>query len=140
MKTIKAVDTKINNLLKIVTADKYDAMNDKGKEDANSQMRVLNDERELLKKERADLHDVKDSLSDLTLAIPDVDLAKASNIANTLFSNKISKWELHVATAEIIRSRHQFHGASEYFHAITRIKIKLTGSNCNIFNEKALDF
>lgn len=140
MKSINTIDEEIRALQHSVSEEEWDALRDEEQDELNRQARALSNEREILKKTRADVQDVQDSLKDISEAIPDVDLSKAVIISQILFDNNISKWELHVATAEILRSRHMFTTASEYFHAITRIKIKMQGSNSNIFDDKSLDF
>ncbi len=140
MKSINDIDKEIRSLRQMHTDEEFNAMSEAMRKAINTTARKLNDERETLKKAKAEVQDVQDSLKDISEAIPDVDLSKAAIIAKILFQNRISKWELHVATAEVIRSRHTFTTASEYFHAITRIKIKMQGSNSNIFDDKSLDF
>ncbi len=140
MKTINAIDSEIRALQQSYTQEQFDALNIADKSELNSKARVLNNEREFLKKLPAEVQDVQDSLIAITEVIDNVDMTKAPVIAKILFYNRITKWELHTATAEILRSRHMFAGTAEYFLAITRIKNKMQGTNCNIFDDKALDF
>jgi hypothetical protein len=57
-----------------------------------------------------------------------------------LIANKISKWELAVATNEILRSRVKMEVVAEYFHALNRVKENMARQNHNVFHENALDF
>ncbi len=140
MKTINAIDSEICALQDTCNKEQWDALTAVGQAELHGKARMLKNEREFLKKLPAEVQDVQDSLIDITEVIDNVDMTKAASIVKTLLRNGITKWELHAATAEILRSRHIFTGAVEYFKAITRIKINMQGNNCNIFDDKALDF
>lgn len=140
MASIKSVEACIDKLRGKWNKDTFSTLTDVEKNEEDYKLSELKLRREHLKSEYAEASDVKDSLVNISAALPDVDLSKAAVFAAILIQNRISKWELHVATAEIIRSRTKFTAVAEYFLAINRIKHNLKGSGNNIFHDKALDF
>lgn len=57
-----------------------------------------------------------------------------------LISNNVTKWQLKVATKEILRTRGKVLVVAEYFHALDRVKTKLRMKNKDMYDEEALDF
>lgn len=93
------------------------------------------------KRKKADLGDVQDSITELSKAMTEMpDMAKVPFFAEVLIKNGITKWQLLVATAEILRSKTKFTAVCEYFLAIDRIKIRMRASSLDIWHDKALDF
>jgi uncharacterized membrane protein len=130
---------------------KIDALNKEGRTEASTMsterrqcllntIRALEADRETLKKAKATTEDVMDSMIEIAKLLPDVDMHKAEVFAEALIKNCITKWELRVATEEIIRTRTRFTAVAEYFLAIDRLKARLKSSGHNIFHETALDF
>lgn len=136
---MKNIEAEINKL-RSMTEDEFQALPPEEARALMDEIRVLEAKREEAKKDKANLNDVLDSMQEIAKRLPDVDMAKASSFADVLLRNHITKWQLRVATEEIIRSRTKFTAVAEYFLAINRIKLRLQASGHNIFHENALDF
>jgi hypothetical protein len=126
--------------LKKMTQEQYEALSPTDQGRVNSRLRELESRRENDKKKLAEANDVIDSMTKIAKLLPDVDLTNAPAFAEALLDNCITKWELRVATAEIIRSRTKFTAVAEYFLAINRLKARLATSNHSIYHDNALDF
>jgi hypothetical protein len=126
--------------LRSMSQKEYTALTDDQQRELMNKVYVLEEEREANKKAKAEIGDVLDSMIEIAKQIPDVDMTKAEAFSTVLLRNKITKWELRVATEEIIRSRTRFTAVAEYFLAISRLKARLQESGHNIFHDNALDF
>ncbi len=126
--------------LKEMTQAQYEALPLQERQAISSKLRTLENKREDDKKLKADVDDVIDSMTKIAKMLPDVDMTKATAFGEALLQNRITKWELRVATEEIIRSRTKFTAVAEYFLAINRLKVRLQQSSHNIFHDNALDF
>ena len=127
--------------MKQLSANEY---NDLPREQQREYVNELNredDEREKERRRPATAQDVLDSFEKLQPIMNEMpDPATLPIFAENLLADGISKWELQVATRELIRSVAKVTCVADYFKAITRVKIKQAGINQDIWNEKALDF
>ncbi len=98
--------------------------------------------RQMAKKELADVDDVKDSFKKLAPIMTEMPPPeRIKSFAAILLECKITKWEVEVATMEIIRTKSKMTAPCEYFSALERIKTKLASQGGhNIFHDNALDF
>lgn len=136
MNTVEEEIERLHNL----TQEQYEALRPREQRQLEIKLQALNRKREKEKKDKAQLDDVLSSMQEIAKRLPDVDMTKASAFADVLLRNRITKWELRVATEEIIRTRTKFTAVAEYFLAIDRLKRRLSDSNHNIFHDNALDF
>lgn len=140
MSNMKSIEAEITTIKAKWNKTTFNALTATEKEGEDLKLRQMKARREIIKKEKAGLDDVLDSLTEIATALPDVDISKAEIFSGILVANQITKWELYVATAEVIRSRTKFIAVAEYFLAINRLKARLQASGHNIFSDNALDF
>lgn len=94
------------------------------------------------KRKVVELNDVKISFKSLMTGMTEMpDIEKIPLFTGILIDNRITKWQLRVATAEILRTRTKFIAVCDYFLAIDRVKVRLRASNTDFYHsDKGLDF
>jgi hypothetical protein len=124
----------------LISKAEFDILTHEQQTEYNNRSSKWEAERQSDKRKPADLEDVQESFKLLTEAIDNVPVDKLAIFTKHLAMARITKWQLRVATVEIIRTRTKFTAVCEYFLAIDRLKSRLRASALDIYSDNALDF
>lgn len=124
-----------------LTQDEYNALAPEFQHQHRQGIRMWDEWHDKKRRMVVTTEDIKESFKSLAAVMLEMPPPEKNYVfVEVLADNGISKWELMVATKEILRSRSKVLVPSEYFHALSRVRARLLTQNRDMYDKEALDF